>query len=159
MPIHALELAPLDPMTELTPRPLTTDERRVLDLLLSGTFVGADELRQQAAQAMVTGRCDCGCPTVDLSVAQDAPPAPVIGPTAPVEVQVTPVGGEPVGDVLLFVKAGRLSSLEYVYYTDSPPQQWPPADRMTVVAGPPRLRKRAEPGWSAHETPASPKHP
>jgi hypothetical protein len=125
-------------MTEVTPRPLTADERRVLDLLLGSTFVGADELRQQATQAMVTGRCDCGCPTVDLSVPQDALPAPVIGPTAPVEVRVTPVGGEPVGEVLLFVKAGRLSSLEYVYYTDSPPRKWPPADRMTVVEVPPR---------------------
>jgi hypothetical protein len=48
------------------------------------------------------------------------------------------MGGEAVGDVVLFVKAGRLDSLEYVYYTDSPPRQWPPADRMTVVEVPPR---------------------
>ena len=125
-------------MTDVTPRPLTADERRVLDLLLSGTFVGADELRQRAAHAMVTGHCDCGCPTVDLSVPPDVPPAPVAGPTAPVEARVTPMGGEAVGDVVLFVKAGRLDSLEYVYYTDSPPRKWPPADRMTVVEVPPR---------------------
>jgi hypothetical protein len=32
-----------------------------------------------------------------------------------------PLADEPEGDVILFVKDGRLSYLEYVYYTDRAP--------------------------------------
>jgi hypothetical protein len=42
------------------------------------------------------------------------------------------MGNEPPGQILLFVAAGRLGSLEYVYF-DKPPREWPAADRIRVV--------------------------
>ena len=84
----------------------------------------------------VIGKCDCGCPTVDLLVLPDVRRSGVEtrSRTAPVEGLVAPVGDEPPGDIILFVDDGRLSYLEYVSYSDSPPSEWPPLDRVTVTA-------------------------
>lgn len=113
------------------PRPLNEDEERVLALLLHPSFSGVHELRDQARQAVVVGRCDCGCPTIELSVPSEmraAVPAP--NRLAPVEGRITSDTGEPVGDILLFVDDGRISSLELVWYTDDPPRIWPPTVRI-----------------------------
>jgi hypothetical protein len=45
----------------------------VLDLLLGAEFAGVGVLREQARSVMVTGGCDCGCPTVYLQVSSDVP--------------------------------------------------------------------------------------
>ena len=50
----------------MEPRPLTERERAVLDALLSVEFDGVEELRAQAADVAVVGRCPCGCPSVDF---------------------------------------------------------------------------------------------
>jgi hypothetical protein len=50
-------------------RPLSVDERRVGEHLLRHAGVpGAADFIAQLDQAKVTGRCPCGCPTVDLRV-------------------------------------------------------------------------------------------
>ena len=61
-------------MTEY-PRALTDIERSMLEYLLSNDFPGAVEYRAQAAAAVVTERCPCGCLDLDLAVEQDAPSA------------------------------------------------------------------------------------
>lgn len=61
-------------MTEY-PRALTDTERSMLEYLLSVGFPGAVEYRAQAAAAVVTGRCSCGCLDLDLAVEQNAPSA------------------------------------------------------------------------------------
>jgi hypothetical protein len=53
------------------PRPLTPAESLVLGLLLSTEFPGVEALRAQARSAVVVGRCDCGCPTIELAVPAD----------------------------------------------------------------------------------------
>lgn len=61
------------------PRPLTADERGLLDFLLAGP-VDSPELRAQAATATVVGTCSCGCPSIQLGVDQGAPGASLQGP-------------------------------------------------------------------------------
>jgi hypothetical protein len=117
------------------PRPLNEAERRTLDVLLAPEFPGVAELRAQLPHAQVIGKCDCGCPTVDLHVPPDVPRSDVVTRSrlAPVEGRVAPVGDEPPGDIILFVDDGRLSYLEYVSYDDPSPSEWPPLDRVTVT--------------------------
>ncbi|HVA59746.1 MAG TPA: hypothetical protein VNG13_04310 [Mycobacteriales bacterium] len=107
----------------------------MLHLLLSVDYPGVVELRQQAASALVVGRCDCGCPTFDVQVAEDAPLAAVTPPArvSPVELRVSPLTDEPVGEVLLFLDGGRLASVEYVFYVDEPPAEWPEPERLRVL--------------------------
>jgi hypothetical protein len=114
-------------------RPLNDAERAVLGFLLGPDFKGAKELRAQVLGARVIGNCDCGCPTVDIEVDANAPSSLLIGPLAPVEARVSPVGNDPPGEVILFLKKGRLDSVEYVYYSDRPPTRWPTLDRLSIV--------------------------
>ena len=118
---------------DVAPRALSKAESAVLDVLLSHEFDGVEELRQQAAGAQVVGRCECGCPTINVLADEAAPSSRIVGPLAPVELRITPRGDEPPGEVLLFVEAGRMTSLEYVFYDDSPPTDWPEVERLTVV--------------------------
>ncbi len=117
------------------PRSLNEAEKQILGALLEPEFPGVVELRTQVPHTMVVGRCDCGCPTVDLAVSNDVPRSSVKvrARLAPVEAQVAPVKDEPPGEIILFVDDGRLSSLEYVFYVDTPPSRWPSLDRLTVV--------------------------
>lgn len=117
------------------PRPLNEVERSVIDALLTPEFPGSGELRSQTLHAVVVGKCDCGCPTVDISVPVSAPRSDALlkGSLAPFEGRVAQLGDEPVGELLLFVNEGYISSLEYVFYVDTPPAEWPNLDRVEVV--------------------------
>ena len=102
-------------------RPLNEEERRLLGVLLQPKFDGVRELREQATAARVVGRCDCGCPTVHPWT--DGPPARAMRQrrVSPVEGRIAPEHDEPPGEILLFLQDDRLASMEYVYFTDSPP--------------------------------------
>ena len=94
-----------------SPRSLSPDEQHVLNVLLSRPFPGRDELRTQVAHARVVGlACDCGCPSVTLTVDRSAAPAPATG------MVVDGVGLDADGNalgVLLFVgDDGYLAELE-----------------------------------------------
>ena len=115
------------------PRPLNETERSLVEILLAPDFPGSKELRAQIPDAVVVGTCDCGCPTVDISVSSSAPRSGANGPLAPYEGRVTPLQDEPVGEILLFLDAGYISSLEYVFYADPPPKDWPTLDRVELV--------------------------
>ena len=110
-------------------RPLTPRERSVLDLVLTADFPGAAELRVQVRTARVTGRCACGCPTIDLAV-DDAAPVAGIDSRVAVEVDVAD------GGLIVFVDEGRLSGLEYWSAADEPPAEFPPPERIRVVTAP-----------------------
>lgn len=56
------------------PRPLTAPERALLDILLASP-IAPDALRVQAAGAVVTEVCSCGCASITLAVPDDAPRA------------------------------------------------------------------------------------
>ena len=110
------------------PRPLTTNERGLLDALLAHDFPGAPELRAQLDRTTATPGCTCGCGTLDLHVPADAVLAPA-GGAAPVEGTVVGPDGRPVGGVLLFVEEGRLARLDISSYGD--PLRAPAPDRVT----------------------------
>ena len=116
------------------PRPLTDDEHRVLDLILGATFEGAEPLRAQSRDVLVVGRCTCGCPSIDLAVAADTRRSTRPDGLVPVELSVVPLAQEPPGQVILFVRDGELSYLEFVFYEDRPPAEWPTSDRLSLVS-------------------------
>ena len=56
------------------PRPVSEEERAVLDFLLEEPFVGRDELIGQLAGIRVSQECTCGCHSIVFVVAPDAAP-------------------------------------------------------------------------------------
>jgi hypothetical protein len=119
------------------PRPLSADERAVLDHLLSAEFPGVDALRVQAEHARVCDRCTCGCPTVGLVVDRSAVSARLARPAPHAQtersgqllmVEATRRGAWPPEEVLLFVSEdGWLSCLELVPYAEPPRGRFPSA--------------------------------
>ncbi|MEU5263053.1 hypothetical protein [Amycolatopsis sp. NPDC021455] len=84
------------------------------------------ELRAQAATARVTGRCGCGCPSINLEVDRTLPVAVVADAPVAVEADV------PGGGLIVFAEEGHLSCLEYWSTGDEPPAAFPPPDRIRV---------------------------
>jgi hypothetical protein len=108
-------------------------EAGVLNFLLSAEFPGVDSLRAQVEGLVVVGRCDCGCPMVDLSTAAEAVAADALEQRVlPVDAVIAPLGDEPPGEVIVFADNGLLSGLEYVYYDDTPPAGWPDPSRLAL---------------------------
>jgi hypothetical protein len=92
-------------------RPLTPEERAIAERLLRcAAPEEALAFIPQLDQARVTGRCSCGCPTVDLTVPPELrvadPP-----PGRPLADATGRVNGKLVG-VMLFQSGGLLSLLE-----------------------------------------------
>jgi hypothetical protein len=118
---------------KVEPRRLSDAERRILAALLGPEFDGVRALREQAEAAEVVGRCDCGCPTVELRTG--GPPAVALHQRrlSPVEGRIASANDEPPGEILLFLEDGRLASMEFVYYTSVPPDVWPDLDKVTVI--------------------------
>jgi hypothetical protein len=113
------------------PRPLTGSERSILELMLSMDFEGAEALRRQSLTAVVTGRCDCGCPTIDVTTSLDLERSRIADPTSPAEGWVDHGEENAPGELILFLDEGRLSSLEYVHY-DEIPSDWPDINRVSL---------------------------
>ena len=117
------------------PRALSPAERQVLDFMLSKDFPGAVTLRSQVPYVQVVGRCDCGCATVNLEVAPEAPRA-----TPDVRGRVLPVTGYvgsdidvPKSGIIVFVNDGYLSSLEIYSMAEPAPHEWPDLHEIQVV--------------------------
>ena len=93
-------------------RPLTDDERATVERLLAGHPV-ADEYRPQIPRTVVTGVCACGCGSLDLAVAEDAP-----RPDRPSEVLGR--ADEPDGSwLMLHAHEGALAELEIVRFANT----------------------------------------
>lgn len=116
-----------------SPRALLRSEIEVLSFILTADFPQGARLRAQLKGLQVIGRCDCGCPTIDLETSSGALPATGLeSRLLPVEAVVAPAHTEPPGELIVFVDDGRLSGLEYVYYSDAPPVDWPGLGRLTL---------------------------
>jgi hypothetical protein len=92
-------------------RPLSAEERAIAEhLLRHAAPPEAIPFITQLNHARVTGRCPCGCPTIDLSVPQelrvDDPP-----PNRPLADASGRVNGKLVG-IMLFQSGGLLTLLE-----------------------------------------------
>jgi hypothetical protein len=111
------------------PRELSAAERAILELVLAPDFDAAEVLREQVPAARVEAVCECGCPTIDLVVANAPAARGYSSPVAPVRLVVTTDGRE-TGAIVLFVHDGRLSRLEYFWFGEVQPVEWPDADRL-----------------------------
>lgn len=88
-------------------------------LLGHAEFDGRDGLLEQIDTARVVGRCGCGCATVDLEVT-GPPVTEAVSSPLPNEANVIGPDGKEIGGVLVFVKNGKLSTLEVYSYTERP---------------------------------------
>ena len=113
-------------------RPLGANEREVLlKLLDASTFEGSAELRAQVSAAVVVG----GRPTfLKFDVDPEAPVARCADGPIPVRAFVDDAGGEPVGELLVWVTSGRLSALEFAWFTDEEPSSLPTPDAVQFEA-------------------------
>jgi hypothetical protein len=100
------------------PRPLTYREADTLAFMLSVEFPGGAALRRQVKRAVVVEQCTCGCATIDLAIPDDAPVVVDAPPVPLVQTHARDMDEHPVG-LLLFVRDGRLASLEIVWYDES----------------------------------------
>ena len=107
----------------------------MLDLILSKDFLGAGYLRSQVPYVQVVGRCDCGCATVSLEVASEAPRAipDVRGGVLPVTGYVGSDIDVPKAGIIVFVDEGYLSSLEIYPMAEPAPHEWPDLHEIQVV--------------------------
>lgn len=119
------------------PRALGDREAAVLEWVLSQRFMDADRLRAQAASAVATGRCACGCASIHLAVTQTPGLAARTPSPVPAQPQIVGDDGQPVGGVLLFLQDGWLSYLEAYSYHE-PIRRFPSTDRLELepVQGP-----------------------
>jgi hypothetical protein len=117
----------------VTTRPLTHQEHAVLARLLSVPVAGADQLRAQAQAAQATIR-ETVAAGLDLVVPTSAPSAAL--PDGPVRLtaEVYDPAGHYLGELLLWVKDGRLTSLEYAWVTDVAPTALPAVEAIRVTA-------------------------
>ena len=89
-------------------RPITAEERILIEWLLRHGKAGSERFLEQVDSLRVVARCLCGCPTVNFSPER----APVAHePEHILADYLATVDGEDVG-VILFQRGGRLSSLE-----------------------------------------------
>lgn len=115
------------------PRQLHSDEVDLVNFILSAQFTGVEALREQVSGLRAVGKCECGCPTIDLAADPNAIPADGLGQRVlPIEAVVRPGGDEPPGEVIIFADDGLLSGLEYVYYSEAPPAEWPDLERLKL---------------------------
>ena len=94
-------------------RPLSVAERSLLTELLT-RGAGTTALLPQLEGARVVARCDCGCPSVEVTVADACERDPALS-GAVVNAEALSPEGVPV-DVIVFADAGRLWRLEIVAY-------------------------------------------
>ncbi|GHF14318.1 hypothetical protein [Streptomyces morookaense] len=117
---------------EITPRPINTAERAILEKLLSVDFVGVEELRLQIDFCEVTGIWGQDSVSVDLRTSDSSPQSPAGTGPIPVRTSVLGESGSLEGEILIWVTDGYLSALEYAWYGETMPRELPPAERVTI---------------------------
>jgi hypothetical protein len=99
-------------------RPLSDEERTLLEWLLANGSPDAREYAQQVSEVRVVGRCTCGCPSVDLALGDRQ--ERTIGPSQVLaDFEGITTDGIEVG-IILHARQGQLSELEiYSMFDDS----------------------------------------
>jgi len=106
----------MEPFTKAEHRPLTTEERTLLDWLIEKGSPEAQRYASQVSEIAVVGRCTCGCPSLDLALSDRTDRT-----TGPSEILADFDGatdeGVPVG-VILHAREGQISELEVYAVSD-----------------------------------------
>lgn len=110
---------------------LSAEVRGLLDCVLrQSDFPGCDELARQTSTVSVLG----GPVTMlDLRVSQSTPASLFADGPIPVSIEVSDESGAPAGELLVWVDTGRLSALEFAWWTDDPPRRLPSPSRVKVT--------------------------
>jgi hypothetical protein len=116
----------------ITPRPLSADERAVVELILANEFRGAVEMRAQVDLVRVVAEWGADSASVDLLVLEGAPRSPVVSGVVPVGATVVDESGSLFGEILLWVTDGYLSAIEYAWYGDESPTAFPDVALITT---------------------------
>lgn len=115
-------MAPLS----IDPRPLNTEERAVLEHVLSAEFVGASQLRGQLDRTEVIAVWGPGSVSVDLQVREPYEHAALPEALVPVDAQVHDPSGAYVGEILVWTDRGAtIAALEFAWGTDEMPAALP----------------------------------
>jgi hypothetical protein len=116
-------------------RPLSEEERRVIQRLLEQPFPGRDEMLRQLEGAQVRFQPDCldhACGSLEIRVESDVViPDSSSLTQAPYEGLYTDESGEPV-QIALFHKQGKLCELEFIVYSMQPRGRFPKPEEMSV---------------------------
>lgn len=116
-------------------RPLTTNERELLELLTAQDFPGAEQLRSQVDHARGQAGCGCGCGTINLAVDKRiVAKAELTRQPARGEAEVIDSSGQSIGGLILFAREGYLSCLEVYTSGDAAPLPTPAEIRPFVRA-------------------------
>ena len=102
--------AQFDPSPIPEDRPLSPDERKLLEWLIAHGTPEAENFAPQLAEVRVVGRCHCGCPTIDLDIAGTKEHSVGASQILAGYVGETREGFQVV--VLLHAREGKLSELE-----------------------------------------------
>lgn len=111
--------------TPIEPRPLTDLETAVIAKMLSARRRGSAEYLAQIPYSRVVGTWGVGSPSIDLEVRRGPARAGGAPDGIVADGTVTDPSGSPIGEVILWAEAGRLSGIEYAWYTDERPAQLP----------------------------------
>ena len=118
-------------MTRMTDQDGISEQVRILidTILRQSEFPGCDQLIEQASTLVVEG----GPVTMlDLRSSPDLEAAAFAGGPIPVSTVVFDFSGVSVGELLVWVSAGRLSALEFAWWTDRRPSQLPHPSQLRV---------------------------
>jgi hypothetical protein len=118
--------------SEVFPRPLNADEERVIRALLTPEVDECATFVAQLPFVRVTRRWVPDLPSVDLEVLPGAPRAFTSDRLLPTRGAVLQDNGEPGGLILVWLEDGLLAGIEYAWYTDDPPSEWPGYDAIVV---------------------------
>lgn len=118
------------------PRELNKRERDVLTFILAADFAGAKELRAQIPYARVESQgleSSPDDPYVDIIVSREALTSPIKDGPIPAGCEVRNDMNEYQGEILIWIKDGYLSLIEYAWVTDEMPTALPPVTDLTLV--------------------------
>ncbi|MBF6088101.1 hypothetical protein IU438_11330 [Nocardia cyriacigeorgica] len=93
--------------------------------MLSTRAPGSSEYLAQVPYARVVATWGVGSPSVDVAVEPGAAPASVSMEGILASGAVSDRNGTPIGEVILWVEGGRLSGIEYAWYTEKRPHSLP----------------------------------
>jgi hypothetical protein len=118
----------------MSTRPLSLREHAALLWVLSALDdpVQSEVLYRQSDEVLVGS----GTPTmVELTLDKASARADLPDGPLPIRAVAYDDAGTPIGEVLVWIEDGLLSALEHAWYTDSRPDEFPPASQLRLAMG------------------------
>jgi len=112
-------------------RDLTSEERRLLEWLVTNSPTDTMPFAPQVPQTKVVARCKCGCPTLDLAVGEKT--SRTVGLST---ILADAYGHSPEGvpvNVILHAREGELSELEVISMDDTNVFGMPTPETLEIV--------------------------